>query len=453
MATNSSPWAKGPDRGLKSTNAKAGLLPQAPGGRQLFSPAMMSDATVREKVRSSGYGVDKVDYKRPEPTVHTLEQKELEKATFKPDLEKYRTGKKLRQQAHSTGYGKDIPAARDTPEPPKPSFKPEVAVGREARKLKESAPSSGYGRDMPKPKEIPTGPKLPFKPNLDLSASQRKMRKAAPSGTYLQERPKTAPAKSNKPSVLRHTLAEDKGTPTHEPHKDVGPGFNLMTGAKVQTSAEINNGTFPPVEPLPPSAEQLKLKESAKSSGYATSEYEPEMVKVEPKESAPVLNLGTAGTTYIDSPSKLERFERGSQSAKLLKNVVGSGYASADYQPKQGELKEVTAGPLWKPSNTKNNILLPVELLERPASTDVVVTKEVMSSGYGTKGDWQPPLGEKKRIDYYRPESAGASVSHVSRDAAPDAMETGEDAEVQEDEGEVTAMPLDDGVAQDIDEY
>jgi len=32
-------------------------------------------------------------------------------------------------------------------------------------------------------------------------------------------------------------------------------------------------------------------------------------------------------------------------------------------------------------------------------------------------------------------------------------METGEDAEVQEDEDEVTAMPLDDGGAQDIDEY
>jgi len=452
MATNSSPWAKGPDRGLKS-NAKAGLLPEAPGGRQLFSPALMSDATVREKVRSSGYGVDKVEYKRAEAQVHTLEQKEMEKATFKPDMEKYRTGKKLRKQAQSTGYGKDVPASRETPEPPKPSFKPEVAVGREARKLKKSAPSSGYGRDMPKPKEVPAAPKLPFKPNLDLSASMRKMRKNAPSGTYLQERPKTAPAKSTKPSMLRHTLAEDKGAPTHEPHRDVGPGFILTTADRVKTSAEINNGTFPPVEPLPPSAEQLKLKESAKSSGYASGEYEPEMVKVVPKEAEPVLNLGTAGTTYVDSPTKMERFERGAQSSKLLKNVVGSGYSSADYQPRQGELKEVEPGPLWKPSNQTGNVLLPVELLERPVSTDVVVSKEVMSSGYGTKGDWQPPLGQKKRIDYYRPESAGASVSHVSRDAAPDAMETGEDAEVQEDEDEVTAMPLDDGGAQDIDEY
>jgi len=112
-----------------------------------------------------------------------------------------------------------------------------------------------------------------------------------------------------------------------------------------------------------------------------------------------------AGTTYVDSPTKMERFERGAQSSKLLKNVVGSGYSSADYQPRQGELKEVEPGPLWKPSNQTGNVLLPVELLERPVSTDVVVSKEVMSSGYGTKGDWQPPLGQKKRIDYYRPVS------------------------------------------------
>ena len=53
------------------------------------------------QVRSSGYGVDKVEYKRAEAQVHTLEQKEMEKATFKPDMEKYRTGKKLRKQVRA----------------------------------------------------------------------------------------------------------------------------------------------------------------------------------------------------------------------------------------------------------------------------------------------------------------------------------------------------------------
>lgn len=455
MASSSSPWAKGPSREL-GLGSKAGDLPKLSGNAAPFSPRLMSNPEVRKKVPSSGYGVEKIEYKRSQTEVHTLEQKELEKATFKPNLNQF--GKKLRKQAQSTGYGKEIPAPREIATATAHAFKPETAFGKEARKLKKSAPSSNYGRETAAAKELPKAPKMTFQPNLDLSATAKKMRSKAPSGTYLQERPRTAPAKSNKPQVLRHTLAEDKGKISHEPKKDVGPGFNLNVGEKAATSAEINSGSFPYPEILEPSAEQKKLKESAKSSGYTTADYEPTLVPAVQIDTEPSFRLGTASTTYIDSPTKMEKFEPSGAAKTMLKKCESSGYSKKTYEPAQGQTKKVEAPPLWKATLNKEGILAPVDQLERPQTADSVVKKDVQSSGYGAKGDWQPPLGEKKQIEYYRP-SSPQTVLGASMDQTGDNlinieqdMETADDGAAQ-DEGEVTSMPLDGSGGQDIDEY
>jgi hypothetical protein len=54
----------------------------------LFSPKLMSSPTIRSKVRSSGYGKASVAVRELERKFQTKEEKEIEEATFTPDLTK-----------------------------------------------------------------------------------------------------------------------------------------------------------------------------------------------------------------------------------------------------------------------------------------------------------------------------------------------------------------------------
>ena len=70
-------------------------------------------------------------------------------------------------------------------------------------------------------------------------------------------------------------------------------------------------GVFPTPEVSEKTQEALKLYENATSSGYATKEYEPPIgEKVEVEAEPEWSTLGTAQSTYIDTPEELGKFER-----------------------------------------------------------------------------------------------------------------------------------------------
>lgn len=81
-----------------------------------FRPELASDAAVRQRVRSSGYG-----RKTASPPKRVEIQDGVrpweEKPTFKPNLTFNEESEKLRKNARSSGYGKSVVNNKPKPEP------------------------------------------------------------------------------------------------------------------------------------------------------------------------------------------------------------------------------------------------------------------------------------------------------------------------------------------------
>jgi len=398
-----SPWAKAPERGLsrlespKLTFEAAGSddedKPDPTAG--LFSPKMMSSPSLRNKVRSSGYGRETVTPSdQVERTFRTREEKEIEQATFKPNL-KY--GASLRAQTKSAGYGKELPQPKQkVPPPPRASFKPKTTFGAAQARLKKQAPSNNYGKEAASKPKAKAPPKPSFAPNMGTSAKSRKLRAQAPSKTYLAapaERPAT-PKRVVRNEPLRYTLAADPGREkVAESPEPLGPPMDLSMSEENLKGTPLA-GVFPFPEPLKQSKLAESLKEQASSSGY-TGSYEPHQNPLPEREESPrKLCMGTAETTYLDSPDKLPVV---TPMMSLFKSVTSSGYGTEGYEPVRGEITEVESAPTW--GGMKGEIPGIEELALPPATK---VSRQVQSTGYGK--DWVPEQGEKYTPKYFAAE-------------------------------------------------
>jgi hypothetical protein len=203
---------------------------------------------------------------------------------------------------------------------------------------------------------------------------------------------------------------------------------------------------FGPVDVVTETQLARQIKEKAMSSGYSTPAYAPPTVPAPELEPEPKFELGTARSTYVDTPEKLGRVTPSSESRKLKEKVVGSGYGSEDFEPYKADLPERPEEPKWNPVA---KVVPPLTVEEMP----VIKPKapdNVSSTGYGTV--WAPPLGEK----YAAPVDALdiTSPDYVPADTVYDPMDTSEvDGDgVEDDGGQTTVLPLneDGGV---IDEY
>eukprot|EP00039_Didymoeca_costata_P008295 m.110167 g.110167 ORF g.110167 m.110167 type:complete len:451 (-) comp14024_c0_seq4:123-1475(-) len=431
MAERGSPWTKGPSR-------KCLAPPPEYEGEETslrkvtFQPNLTSNPALREKAQSSGYGINKVEVKKKIAKLSLKEQQDLAEATFKPNLD---ATKSIRKRAQSAGYGKEIPKAKDPPRQESPSFKPKTHLSREGKKLAKAAKSSGYGKEIASPKESPKPEKYPFKPNLDVSNSSRRMRKAAPAKSYLEiKRPQSAPPKVTE-TVQRHTLAADRAPgPAHI--ADVRT--TLDTTIRPESATYI--GTFPQPKPTPQTSVQKKLRESAASSGYTSSSYEPPRVEVEEKQPEEKLRFGTA-TTYKDSPDKLEKFTPTGVGKVLASKVTTSGYGSANYTPPTGERKEAEEGPLWRPTSAKASTAPVTELPDTPKSQQY---HRMQSTGYGST--WEPPVYKKLDVEYLDSPNPTRRKNNKSNKSFEDTQSLGvrqEPAENADDnEEETTVLPL-----------
>lgn len=203
-------------------------MPLNEGGPK-FAPTLVSSSDIRTRVRSSGYGVDKVDAKKADakdPDVIVIE--ELGERAFTPDLKL--TAKK-RSDTASSGYGTQIPTARKMVQST-PAFKPDTSI---TAKKRTKVASSGYGKIAVAAKKTDNQKFAPtFKPSLDVSKKASKMRAQVQPRHTEAPRPKTPGSydaqRQKVKSTPRYTLAADKDAKDASAAaeiKQIGSGFVL----------------------------------------------------------------------------------------------------------------------------------------------------------------------------------------------------------------------------------
>lgn len=385
-----------------------------------FAPELSSDPKIREKVRSSGYGSEKVVVKKV-----VLEDNDIrpwqEVPTFTPEL----VPSTLRESARSSGYGSVIPEIKK-PEPETPAFKPEIKRSSVGEQVYESAKSSAYGRVLATPPRPSSAPQPAFRPELPKSTLRESARSSGYGKVLPQSRPSTAPGNEENGSprtkyVPRYTLLADRSdkqqqqTPS-KPEKDF-----VLDGVAMTSQRHPIHGGFGPVPPVPDSPLSRSIKEKASSSRYF--EYQPPVgEKKEASPSVPALKFDRSHSVLeqpleafppktpladkvrssaygVESPARVERPEPAASEPKwgltykaaipnelppppvnALNASVGShGYGTAS--PEKGQLVEYKPEPLWVPPARSTGFPVPPPV---PRSS----LNDSVSSHYGA--NYQP---------------------------------------------------------------
>lgn len=187
-------------------------------------------------------------------------------------------------------------------------------------------------------KAAPTKEEPSFTPDLNVSKTSKKLREKAPSGKHLQprDRPETAPADlsdATKPvRVQMYTLAADKNEEPEEEEEDNKVPFVLDTWTVA--AAVKAGGLIPSPAPITPLKTQLKLKQETPSSGYTTVYTPPQGARVV-KEPKPTFKFGAVTEVYADRPENVEPAPRQAEQKKLFERAKPSGYGpSGGYEPK-----------------------------------------------------------------------------------------------------------------------
>eukprot|EP00036_Acanthoecidae_sp_10tr_P009294 CAMPEP_0182926852 /NCGR_PEP_ID=MMETSP0105_2-20130417/12412_1 /TAXON_ID=81532 ORGANISM="Acanthoeca-like sp., Strain 10tr" /NCGR_SAMPLE_ID=MMETSP0105_2 /ASSEMBLY_ACC=CAM_ASM_000205 /LENGTH=436 /DNA_ID=CAMNT_0025064765 /DNA_START=32 /DNA_END=1342 /DNA_ORIENTATION=+ len=341
-----------------------------------FKPRLMTPATTRTRVTSSGYGspnyVPKV-VKEKAPAVERVPDEE--ELTFKPNM---KVTKKVRAKVTSSAYGQTVAAKKDfSDKAEKPSFKPDMTKTERTRK---TATSTGYGKALVNKKTVDPKKYDPdFKPKMDFGKAQGKLR-ISTEARFLAERqrPKTAPEKSDAPkSPLLFTLAADPGRAAKAESTFVGPEF-VLDGAALASTPVLHSKSFidkaPP--PLKPTRPGQKLKESATSTGYGSTYKPPQGERAQPK-TEPQLKLGKAGSTWIEDPDQLPVV-----SNPATKNAQAT-YTAGTYRPETVK-REI------QPAEPSSAIYIPTPKDSIPSLEETAMPKRktlhVASSGYGKVG-------------------------------------------------------------------
>jgi hypothetical protein len=216
MQDQGSSWARAPPRDLgpkprEEANEWDGVYNAIPS----FQPELVSAPELRQKARSSGYGkevprIQRVDLgpddKRPwdqEP-----------EPTFRPELPE----NELRKAARSSGYGKQLPPKKEV-QPESPSFKPELRRSSSGKKMASSVSSSGYGKVAASPSRPSSAPTATFRPQMPKSRLRDSVKSSSYGTVPAQARPVTAPGRNagsfdatpSKPKyVPRYSLLADR---------------------------------------------------------------------------------------------------------------------------------------------------------------------------------------------------------------------------------------------------
>lgn len=136
-----------------------------------FHPDLISNPELRDKARSSGYGVVV-----PKVEKLVLEANDLrpweEPPTFRPALV---SNAEQREKARSSHYGVALPQKKQA-ESPAPSFQPELVThtSKVSSPWAEKARSSKYGREAATVTPPPQAPQPSFKPEMPKSAYREK---------------------------------------------------------------------------------------------------------------------------------------------------------------------------------------------------------------------------------------------------------------------------------------
>lgn len=359
-------------------DASWNAMPINEGTDPKFAPTLMSSSGIRTRVRSSGYGVDKVTLKKAEakdPDVMVVT--ELGDHAFTPDLKL--TAKK-RGDAASSGYGTQIPTLRKLAQPT-PVFKPDTSI---TAKKRTKVASSGYGKIAVAAKKVDSAKFAPtFKPSLDVSKKASKMRSEVQPRHTQAPRPKTPGTydkqRARVKTTPRYTLAADKDAKDASAAaemKQIGSGFVLDGVA--QAALQKGKVSPAPIGSIKGMSLAKKVTKNATSTQYGAGWVPPTAVKVQVK-AEPVLALG-GKSTYIDRvqdvPSPPKMFNK-------LHNNVASHYTRDSYQPS----RPVTPASTRQTASPDRYFASPhakgfpsMETLDAPKNK---LTSKVSGSGYG----------------------------------------------------------------------
>jgi len=349
-------------------------------GDPKFAPTLVSSSDIRTRVRSSGYGVDKVDAKKADakdPDVIVIE--ELGERAFTPDLKL--TAKK-RSDTASSGYGTQIPTARKMVQST-PAFKPDTSI---TAKKRTKVASSGYGKIAVAAKKMDNQKFAPtFKPSLDVSKKASKMRAQVQPRHTEAPRPKTPGSydaqRQKVKSTPRYTLAADKDAKDASAAaeiKQIGSGFVLDGVA--QSALQKGKVSPAPIGSIKGMSLAKKVTKNATSTQYGAGWVPPTAPKMQVKVE-PSLALG-GKSTYID---RMEDIPSPPKMTNKLKEKVSSHYAVDSYQPPRAVTPasaKAPASPDRYYTSPHAKGFPPMENLDAPKNK---MTSKVAGSGYGPR--------------------------------------------------------------------
>eukprot|EP00049_Salpingoeca_infusionum_P017922 m.354972 g.354972 ORF g.354972 m.354972 type:complete len:484 (-) comp17146_c0_seq1:387-1838(-) len=380
-----SSWAVAPERGLDTVAYEEGSEWEMVTEDHTFQPELVSAPEVRMRARSSGYGTavpetkPRVDRDPKEVEAETAQ----EELTFQPKL----VPSKLRTSVKSSGYGKKA-VVRSEKVPEKPSFKPEMQRTASAKKMLKSIKSSAYGKKTASPQRPQTAPATTFRPRLPKSDLRKSVKSSGYGKRSVEVRPRVSSGNANgfdtsspRPTYQsRYTLLADRADPpdaNEEPEKNGDFILDGMLHASTRTKFHEHFPLAKHVE----SPQQKKLKGSVRSSQYGLTT-PPTAPRPQRPETAPTLSFSKQ--SVLEQP--LAPF---ATKTPLADKVRSHGYGSADYTPKQSEKPgPKDQGPVWA-STLKLDIAPEAPPVARNALTD-----QVGSHGYGTVSPEKGPRYE-----------------------------------------------------------
>lgn len=341
-----------------------------------FKPQLESDAEIRGRVRSTGYGKDTITYTAKKPADRdALVIEELGERAFTPDMKQT---DKQRASTTSSGYGKASVAVRKEDNQPKHSFSPDTSV---TAKKRNKVASSGYGKMAVSKKKVDMAKHTPtFKPDMDVSQKGSKMRKQTQARHTESPRPKT-PGTKEKPKVRalpRYTLAADRDAAAAKELRDAFSGGFVLDGNALAAQIKGKVSPVPLLESVKQKSLNKKLTKGATSTLYGSAWEPPVGAKVE-HTSEPVMMLA-GKSTYIDRP---EAIPSPPKMSNKLKEKVAGHYNAEAYEPRRAESPAVTKTAQSPPKYYTSNYAGSFPPLESIEPVKPKTRKNIASTGYG----------------------------------------------------------------------